>query len=108
MALKWLRRSKRNGSKPKSLRKNEGLNEQVEALMAELNAMNHKVADLVRKEEEAERVILGLREEVFELRTQNESLITEKEVLQKAVKAVEQQLRKLKKKRSQYSGRRRK
>ncbi len=108
MALKWLRRSKRNGSKPKSLRKNEGLNEQVEALMAELNAMNHKVADLVRKEEESERVILGLREEIFELRTQNESLITEKEVLQKAVKAVEQQLRKLKKKRSQYSGRRRK
>ncbi|UCC28220.1 MAG: hypothetical protein JSW29_01880 [Candidatus Bathyarchaeota archaeon] len=84
------------------------MNEQVEALMAELNTMNHKVADLVRKEEEAERVILGLREEVFELRTQNESLITEKEVLQKAVKAVEQQLRKLKKKRSQYSGRRRK
>lgn len=108
MALKWLRRSKRDGSKPKSLRKNEGLNEQVEALMAELNTMNHKVADLVRKEEEAERVILGLRKEVFELRTQNESLITEKEVLQKAVKAVEQQLRKLKKKRSQYSGRRRK
>ncbi len=108
MALKWLRRSKRKESKPKSLRKNEGLNEQVEALRAELNTVNRKVADLVRKEEEAERVILGLREEIFELRTQNESLITEKEVLQKAAKAAEQQLRKLKKKRSQHSGRRRK
>ncbi|MCW3976855.1 MAG: hypothetical protein NWE77_02860 [Candidatus Bathyarchaeota archaeon] len=108
MALKWLRRSKRKESKPKSLRKNEGLNEQVEALRAELNTVNRKVADLVRKEEEAERVILGLREEIFELRTQNENLLTEKEVLQKAVKALEQQLRKLKKKRSQHSGRRRK
>ncbi len=53
-------------------------------------------------------MILGLREEIFELRTQNENLVTEKEVLQKAVKALEQQLRKLKKKRSQHSGRRRK
>ncbi len=108
MALKWLRRSKRKRSKPKSLRRSEGLNEQVETLRAELNTTNHKVADLVSKEEESERVILGLREEIFELRTQNENLVTEKEVLQKAVKALEQQLRKLKKKRSQHSGRRRK
>ncbi len=99
MALNWLRRLKQKESKPKPLRKNEGLNERVDALTMELDTLNHKVADLVSKEEEYERVILELREESFELRTQNESLATEKEVLKKAVKALEQQLRKLKKKR---------
>jgi chromosome segregation ATPase len=99
MALNWLRRLKQKESKPKPLQKNEGLNERVDALTMELDTLNHKVADLVSKEEEYERVILELREESFELRTQNESLATEKEVLKKAVKALEQQLRKLKKKR---------
>jgi uncharacterized coiled-coil DUF342 family protein len=98
MALKWLRRSKQKESKLKPKSKNDSLNEQLEALTLEVTNSKREIAELVKKSEEYERTILGLRKESFELQNQNENLTNEKEVLKKTIKALEQHLRKLKKK----------
>jgi len=99
MALNWLRRSKKKESKPKPMKRDEGLNEQLEALTLEVTTLKRKMAELIKKREECEGVILKLREESFKLQTQNENLTNEKEVLRKTIKAFEQQLRKIKKRR---------
>jgi chromosome segregation ATPase len=98
MALNWLRRSKQKESKLKPKSKDDSLNEQVETLTLELTNSKREVAELFKKSEEYERTILKLRKESFELQTQNENITNEKEILKRAVKTLEQDIRKLKKK----------
>lgn len=98
MSFNWLRRTKQKETKPETSL-NDGLNKQLETLTAEVTNLKRKVAELTKKSEEYEDTIQKLRKESFELQTQNENLASEKEILKRIIKAFEQQLRKLKKKR---------
>lgn len=98
MSFNWLRRTKQKETKPETSL-NDSLNKQLETLTAEVTNLKRKVAELTKKSEEYEGTILKLRKESFELQTQNENLASEKEILKRTIKAFEQQLRKLRKKR---------
>ena len=103
MALKWLRRSKHKESKPKPTEPELTKPKQTKQSMAslrEITRLKRKLAEMTQKNEENAHVILRLRNESFETRTQNENLQNEREVLKKTIRTLEQQLKRLKKKRA--------
>jgi uncharacterized coiled-coil DUF342 family protein len=73
---------------------------QSKVFLREITRLKRNLTEMTQKNEENAHVMLRLHKESFEIRTQNECLQNEIEILRKTIKTLEQQLKRLKKKRA--------